>query len=187
MEQKGSLKRMATLKFSTGSIAKLDFIPVEEGLPTGVFVLEGKMTYGVAKLLLCEGLLYDEQKKPRAFENSIKLTGKIKDAELALPGKREGAFKLFQCDIPGLTVKHTDNADDNELKLEARCHFSSKHAEALDFIIDKRKADFAWEIRKRQGSLFEVEEEEGEEETDDKQMKIVATEEQKEAVAAAND
>lgn len=178
---------MATIKFSTGNITKLDFIPVEEGLPTGVFILEGKMTYGVAKTLLAEGLLYNENKKPRAFENSIKLTGKIKDAELALPGKRDGAFKVFQCDIPGLTVYHPDTADDNELKIEARCHFSSKHADALDFLIDKRKADFAWEIRKRQGGLFEVEEE-PEAEEHDKQGKLpIATEEQKEAVAAVND
>ena len=176
---------MATMKFSTGNIKNLEFTPTEEGV-TGVLSIEGKMTYSVAKTLFCEGLLFDEKKKARAFANTIKLPRGLKEMEICLPNKRGDSFKSFKCDVPGLTVKHAENHDDNELHLTVSCHFDVKHQDLLDFVLDKRKAEIAWELVKRQGDLFPEEPEEKKE--DDKQSKLpMATEEQKEAVAAAND
>lgn len=144
---------MATLKLFTGSIEDLSHTPNEEGLKS-VLVLSGKLVYESACKLECEGMLFDGKKRARAFNGPIKLPKGMKDVELALP-TANGGWDTLQCHIPKLQVEHIDNPDDEILVLTVRAHFDANHADLLAFVSDKRKATFDWEVRRRQGDLFD--------------------------------
>jgi len=147
---------MATLKFNKGRIDDLAHTPNEEGLKS-VLVMEGQLTYGLAQKLLCDGMLFDGKGRPRPFSGSVGLAKGIKDAEIAIPQNKGDGLTIIQCDVPKLSAKHAENDDDEELRLTIRVHCNSNHHDLLDFVMDKRKAEIKFELRKRQGELFDEE------------------------------
>jgi hypothetical protein len=144
---------MAKLTFSKGIIEDLGYTPNEEGLKC-VLVLSGKLSYDSACKLMVEDMLFNTKKMARAFTGSIGLPKGVKDAEVALPGTND-QLDVIQCDVPKLSVEHAENADDDDLRIKMRLHFTSNQTEILDFVMDKRKAEFKFELRKRQADLFE--------------------------------
>lgn len=127
-----------------------------------VLVMEGQLTYGLAQKLMCDGMLFDGKGRPRPFAGAVNLAKGIKDAEIAIPQNKGDGLTVIQCDVPKLSVKHFENDDDQDLRLTARIHCSSNHHDLLDFVMDKRKAEIKFELRKRQGELFDDDDESSE-------------------------
>lgn len=139
--------------FSKATITSLDNTPTENGVKS-VLVLEARLSYATACRLGIEEMLYNSKEIARPFNNTVSMAKPIRDAEIALPGANE-QWSVFQCHFHQPVVWHAKNADDDDLRIEFRAHFNSNHVNLMEFVLENRKADFKFEIRKRQGELFD--------------------------------